>query len=76
MIFRNQTDHELSFVIASVRYDVPVSGTVEIPDVVAYAVKLHGLPLAEVVAQTEETEDGSARIGSFNFDPPKSRKKN
>lgn len=55
MIFRNQTDHGLSFVIASVRYDVPVSGTAEIPDAVAYCVKAHGLPLAEVVETSEPT---------------------
>lgn len=78
MNFRNQSGVDLDFEIGGVRYGVPVAGTVEIPDRVAYCVKLHGLPLAEV-AQTEETEDSSASIGSFNFDPPKpipSRKKN
>lgn len=56
MRFRNLCDHKLNFELDGVRYDVEGRSTVEIPDRVAYCVKLHGLPLAEDLPVEAEPE--------------------
>ncbi len=45
MKFRNISGLELDFKIDSARFQVGVGELVDIPDAVAYCVKLHGLPL-------------------------------
>lgn len=45
MRFRNTKEVALDFTLGGDRYQVPVGGTCEIPDRIAYAVVKHGLPL-------------------------------
>lgn len=45
MKFVNLTQKDLAFEIHGKHYSVPVGGECEVPDRVAYCVKLHGLPL-------------------------------
>ena len=79
MRFRNQRDHALAFGLGGNRYDVAASASVEIPDHVAYAVALYGLPLApeppvEPVAEPVAEESSVAPEAEPTSKP--SRKKN
>lgn len=48
MKFQNVTPHDLNFKINGVTYEVPVGESCEIPDRIAFAVALHGLPLKAI----------------------------
>lgn len=79
MKFRNQRDHALGFELDGHRYDVEALASVEIPDRVAYAVALYGLPLApeppvEPVAEPVAEESSVAPEAEPTSKP--SRKKN
>lgn len=58
MRFVNVTDSALSFELASVRYDVPVGESVDVPDRYAYAIALQGIRLT--LASEVEPEPAAA----------------
>lgn len=62
MKFVNTKPHDLKFEIDGVVYEVPVGGSCEIPDRIAYVVAAHGLPM-KPAAEVEEAPKAASRRG-------------
>ncbi len=69
MLFRNLNSYALSFEIDGVKYAVEPGAGCEVPDAIAFAVKLHGLPLTPA-DECEEKAAPAADEGETSVPAP------